>query len=123
MKGPELSEQWPHSLPQLHLGEQDADGAIPVDEEVGALSARPAVPPTLRSLRLHADGVDHAERHENVLGRQVIEWATGQAREQTANWIVPVSTWRASKSSNAVVTWLTLPQCVTQLEGLGLTTS
>jgi hypothetical protein len=51
----ELPEQRPRPFPQFHLGEQDADGPVPVDEEVGALSAGPAVPPPQWSLRPHSD--------------------------------------------------------------------
>jgi hypothetical protein len=53
VKGLELCEQRRHPFPELHLGEQDADGPVLVDEEVGALSAGPAVPAPQRSLRLH----------------------------------------------------------------------
>src|SRR5215212_440147 len=55
VKGLELCEQRRHPFPELYLGEQDRHGPVPVDEEVGALSAGPAVPTLLRPLRLHAD--------------------------------------------------------------------
>ena len=55
MKGLELCEQRRHPFPELHLGEQDADGPVLVDEEVGALSAGPAVPALLRAFRSHSD--------------------------------------------------------------------
>src|SRR5690242_9024621 len=50
---PELLEQRPHVLTQLHLSEEDADCAVGVDEEVCALSAGPADAAALGSVCLH----------------------------------------------------------------------
>src|SRR5215207_524286 len=62
------------------MGEQDADGPVLVDEEVGALSAGPAVPALLRAFRLHSDAESPAH-------------PVPEAREELSGVLFSAGTW------------------------------
>src|SRR4051794_23571913 len=61
-QGPELIDQPGKPFTELHLGEEDADRPVRVDEEVGALAARPSVPAGVRPVRHHSHAEPPARR-------------------------------------------------------------
>src|SRR5215469_1111502 len=84
----ELLDQGTHVLAQFYLGEQDADGAVRLNEEVRTQPAGPADAAALGSLCLHG----HAEAPSRAVPEPREEAVRGLARRRhlVAGHLLPV---------------------------------